>query len=389
MIPNSLRSPSSTDPSRQAATLRRSVWGVAVLLGIGAAAVAAACGGDDTTTGSSGSGGSQSSGTSGSTGTSGSGQAGTSSGTSGSGGSGTGGTNSGTGGTASTGGSAGTGGSGGAGGAGMAGSGGAGGSGGNTACNTAPGKAMKFNGTINDNIAGDIGTDGPSGDGPRTLEVWAKFTGAASWTAEHTMIELGKPMGMGNMVWGIDMSGRNGTSGVFGPYTNGVSDNNGTNAPPQLVNTPVDVGWLHLSWAYQGNGGMLEFTVDGNVLPTQVPPAGFKLNLTQGLVLLGGSQNFGTQGWDGVMDEVRIWTVYRTPQQVKDNMRVILKGTETGLAAYYNFNEATGTDLMDVTGKASHTLKACTAAGGACPAANQMPPTRVDSDIPGTFTCAP
>ena len=153
------------------------------------------------------------------------------------------------------------------------------------------------------------------------------------------------------MVWGIDMSGRNGTSGVFGPYTNGVSDNNGTNAPPQLVNTPVDVGWLHLSWAYQGNGGKLEFTVDGNVLPTQVPPAGFMLNLTPGLVLLGASQNFGNGGWDGIMDEVRIWKVYRTPQQVKDNMRVILKGTEAGLSAYYNFNEATGTDVNDVTMK--------------------------------------
>ena len=69
------------------------------------------------------------------------------------------------------------------------------------------------------------------------------------------------------------MSGRNGASGVFGPYTNGVSDNNGTSAPPQYM-AAVDVGWLHLSWAYEGAGGKLEFTVNGNVLPTQVPAPG-------------------------------------------------------------------------------------------------------------------
>ena len=113
------------------------------------------------------------------------------------------------------------------------------------------------------------------------------------------------------------------------------------------------------------------------------------LNLTPGLVLLGASQNFGNEGWDGIMDEVRIWKVYRTPQQVKDNMKVRLKGTETGLSAYYNFDEATGTDVGDITKTASKTLKNCTAAGGACPSANTAMATRVASDIPGPFTCAP
>jgi hypothetical protein len=123
--------------------------------------------------------------------------------------------------------------------AGTSGGGGAGGA----ACDTNLGKAMKFTGAV-DMVAGDLGADSTFGNGPRTLELWAKFEGPDSWKAEGSIIELGKPSG-NNKVWGIDMSGRNGTAGVFGPYVNGVSDNNGINAPPQLADTPENVGWLH------------------------------------------------------------------------------------------------------------------------------------------------
>jgi hypothetical protein len=89
------------------------------------------------------------------------------------------------------------------------------------------------------------------------------------------------------------------------------------------------------------------------------------------------------------MDEVRIWSTFRTAAEIKANMKVKMKGTEPGLAVYYPFDEATGTDVADVTMKPSRTLKNCAAQGGACPAANTAMATRVDSDIPGPFTCSP
>jgi hypothetical protein len=298
--------------------------------------------------------------------------------------------------TAGTGGApSGGGGAGGSGGA-AGGAAGTGGSGGGTACNTMPGKAIKFAEKVKDLVAGDLGADATLGDKDRTLELWAKFTSANSWTAEQSIIEIGKPgqPDDGNNVFGIDMSGRKGNGGVFGPYTHGVSDNNGSSAMPFLDNTAVDVGWLHLSWAYQQSTHKLEFTVNGNVLPTEFNQAKFdatggKLVGNTGYVLLGASQNFGNDGWDGVMDEVRLWGTYRTAQQVKDNMKVIMKPDTAGLIAYYQFNEGDAANIADSTMKASHKLAACTAAGGACPAANASPPTFVDSDIPGPFTCAP
>jgi len=283
---------------------------------------------------------------------------------------------------------------------GAGGSGGSGGSGGGTACDTKLGKAIKFAEKTNDMVAGDLMAEGTLGDKPRTLELWAKFASAKSWTAEQSIIELGKPSAQddGNNVFGIDMSGRkDANTGVFGPYTHGCSDNNGTGAPPSFT-APEAAGWLHLAWSYDPANAdktkRLVFTVNGNVLPTEFDAAkytktGDKLVGNTGYVLLGASQNFGNAGWDGVMDEVRIWTVYRTPQQIKDNMNVIQKPTTPGLLAYYQFNEADAANVKDSTGSAAHKLAACTAAGGACPGMNAAAPTFVDSDIPGTFTCAP
>ncbi len=264
-------------------------------------------------------------------------------------------------------------------------------------CDVSPGKAIKFVERLKDMIAGDLGADATLGDKPRTIELWAKYTSANSWSAEQSVIELGKPgqPDNGNNVFGIDMSGRNGNAGVFGPYTHGVSDNNGNNALPQYPGY-VDAKWLHLSWSYDPSKSpankRFEFTVNGNVLPTEFnqgrwDATGGKLVGNTGFVLLGASQNFGNGGWDGVMDEVRIWGVARTAQEIKDNMNVIVKPSTPGLIAYYQFNESNVANIKDSTGKESHKLSACAASGGACPSKNDTEPKFVDSDIPGAFTC--
>jgi hypothetical protein len=257
-------------------------------------------------------------------------------------------------------------------------------------CDTKLGKAVKFNGDVTDSLAGDLGDDANFGDKPRTIELWAKFIGQKSWTGEHSVLELGTPSqpDNGNNVWGLDMTGYSGDTGTFGPYTHGVSDNNTGASPLPTLKVAADVGWLHLSWSYDPTKNpantRLEFTVDGNVLPTEFAQAkydatGGKLVTNTGQLLLGGSHNFGPAGWDGVMDEVRIWNVYRTPQQIKDNMKVIVKPDAAGLVAYYQFNEGDAANVGDSTKKAAHKL-----------ASMGQAPTFVDSDIPApAFTCAP
>jgi Concanavalin A-like lectin/glucanases superfamily len=238
-------------------------------------------------------------------------------------------------------------------------------------------------------MTGDLGTDLPGGNVPRTIELWAKFLGAQSWTAEHTIIETGyRPTtGTGNMLLGIDMSGDMDANAPrqFGPYTNGFSDNNrpGGVVVPGIAQT----GWFHLSWSYSGTA--LSFTVDGVEYPVITQGGTPTMAFTAGIVTLGASQNFGFPGWAGVMDEVRIWRVARTPAQILANMRVVLKPTEPGLAAYYRFSEGTGTLTNDESMTVSHQLATCTAMSTRCHAVNTASPMWVASDLPGTFTCAP
>lgn len=267
--------------------------------------------------------------------------------------------------------------------AGSAGAGGSSGSGGGTACDATTGKALSFKNSKVDNVTGDLGAGFAGGNGPRTIELWAHFTGTASWEGEHTIIELGKRMAAKDQVFGIDMAGRQGNSGVFDPYTNGIGDND-----PTPVALAVE-GWHHLAFGYDG-AGKFQFVVDGTKVTLPHPDAGTgTLKTTPGIITLGGSQGFGADGWEGVMDEVRLWTVYRSEADIKRDMKVKLKGTEQGLVAYWNLDEGTGTTADDVKKDATHKLSFCTAAGGPCSDANTAMPTWVASDIPGPFTCAP
>jgi len=45
------------------------------------------------------------------------------------------------------------------------------------------------------------------------------------------------------------------------------------------------------------------------------------------------------------LDDIRVWNVARTAQQIQDNFRSELVGNETGLAAYWNFNAGNANDL--------------------------------------------
>ena len=50
------------------------------------------------------------------------------------------------------------------------------------------------------------------------------------------------------------------------------------------------------------------------------------------------------------LDEVRIWNVARTQTQIRENMHLTLSGGESGLVAYYQFNETTGNAIDAVAG---------------------------------------
>jgi RHS repeat-associated protein len=58
--------------------------------------------------------------------------------------------------------------------------------------------------------------------------------------------------------------------------------------------------------------------------------------------------------YDGEIDEVRIWNVARTASQIADSRYKTFKGNETGLAAFWNFNQTEGQVVYDLTSNTSN-----------------------------------
>ena len=64
---------------------------------------------------------------------------------------------------------------------------------------------------------------------------------------------------------------------------------------------------------------------------------------------IGASPGFGGRHFNGVIDEVRIWSVARSQSEIADNMSVDLTGAEAGLVGYYPMNEGTGNVAGDIS----------------------------------------
>ena len=55
--------------------------------------------------------------------------------------------------------------------------------------------------------------------------------------------------------------------------------------------------------------------------------------------------------FNGEIDEFRIWSIAKTEQQINATLHTTLTGKESGLVAYYNFDQTQGNTLPDITGK--------------------------------------
>jgi hypothetical protein len=107
---------------------------------------------------------------------------------------------------------------------------------------------------------------------------------------------------------------------------------------------PSREGWQHIAAVWDGR---LKLYVNGQldgVLNTSHPiPNSFELYI--------GSSPFGADTtWRGVIDEVRLWAVARTHEQIQSTMNRYLCGDEPGLRAYWSFDEGQGSRLGDMLG---------------------------------------
>lgn len=117
--------------------------------------------------------------------------------------------------------------------------------------------------------------------------------------------------------------------------------------------TVVAGQWNHVAVVISGNGTICTFYV--NASPAGSFPVSFVGDASSIPATIGSMDLGGSYSLSGTLDEMRVWNVARTQQQLIDNLDNPLVGNESGLVAYYDFNQGVpsgsnaGLTLMDKT----------------------------------------
>ncbi len=111
------------------------------------------------------------------------------------------------------------------------------------------------------------------------------------------------------------------------------------------VTTLSEGVWYHAAITY--NGTTLSLYLNG-----ELESSGTRsMKSSMGDLLLGTNKNLSMY-LDGEMDEVRIWSTALSQSEIQANLYQMLTGTETGLLAYYSFEDSNNTSITDFTSNA-------------------------------------
>lgn len=119
-----------------------------------------------------------------------------------------------------------------------------------------------------------------------------------------------------------------------------VNDSNGTNYKAVSVsNIAVLNQWQHVAGVW--NGSELRLYLNGVLVGTTTGVTGssFKSNLINPIHI---GTNLSNEKYTGNLDEIRIWSRALTDAELLNNMNCELGASQTGLIAYYKFNQGVG-----------------------------------------------
>lgn len=108
---------------------------------------------------------------------------------------------------------------------------------------------------------------------------------------------------------------------------------------------PITGEWVHVAATYDGvNTDMyINGVLEGTTAYTEAI-----VNSTN-ILEIANDPSTAVSFFQGSIDEVRLWNITRTQEQIRENMCKKLAGSETGLVGYWGFNETSGTSMHDET----------------------------------------
>jgi len=140
-------------------------------------------------------------------------------------------------------------------------------------------------------------------------------------------------------------------------------------------------GWRHV--AVSGDGRTVTLYVDGEAVATTSTTAAQDWSAGHIVSFIGGDFLPGASlrgGFRGQIDELRVWSVARSAEEIRATMRRIVAPDTPGLAAYWDFDEVDGQICRDVSGHNRDGVL------GARPEPGPDDPMRIPSDCPAGLT---
>ena len=211
--------------------------------------------------------------------------------------------------------------------------------------------ALDFDGSndyVKINNSSDINTGGAIHT-QKTIEAWFKVEDKNITSRKQTIYEQGGTVrGLNIYVYGGNL------------YVGGWNEPNGeSDWDPGTwlsTNSIQSNTWHHVALTLNGGNSVTNNAFKGYLDGTQFGSGqGSKLWNHGGDVSIGRNKDTKFHSGDynsaryfaGMIDEVRLWNVERTASQIAAKKDTILAGNESGLTAYYNFQENTGTTAND------------------------------------------
>ena len=138
-----------------------------------------------------------------------------------------------------------------------------------------------------------------------------------------------------------------GNDGRF-QYTIANLSSEGWHTWQRLRHTPPADAWTHVALVYAPDG--VRAYINGQLAGTGPPPGALADYHALDELRIGGRQ-WSDPGFRGLIDEVRIWSVARRGDEIRDHMLKPLGNDESGLVGYWRFDAGRGETAADETGR--------------------------------------
>jgi len=180
------------------------------------------------------------------------------------------------------------------------------------------------------------------GSGSWTVEFWIQRTGAGA--GDFPQVINSRPgISATEKGWGVSLQATDGSFKVTSHFRDVSTGFGGVSV--QSASGVTAGTWQHWAVVFDRTQSRVQFFKNG-ALDASVSitfPTG-AVDQTDSL-FIGKDAPPSSRFLQANLDDIRVWNVARTAQQIQDNFRSELVGNETGLAAYWNFNAGNANDL--------------------------------------------